>query len=143
VAVLLVAVMYLAVGVSSSWVQSQEAEEAEEAAVPIVQRVTARDGSTLLITTVTGTWGACRTTLQYWEQAALRGQEYWYTRMQEYEAKNSCVTAGDGDLVLVGPSDVPGTLVVGFRARKDVRSALAWYVDCAAVPGAEDLCFRE
>jgi hypothetical protein len=142
--VAMVLVAWLVVFALSSWAWSQESpKQAVTPNQPVIQKVMAADGSELIITTVTGSWAACRMTTQYWEQAALRGSEKWYTRMQEFEAKNSCVTASQGDLVLVGPSNVAGTLVVAFRDRKDVRSALAWYVSCAAVPVAEAFCFHD
>ncbi len=133
---------------------SQETEEAEaparEAApnsgfMPTFAEVEAADGTTLYITMVEGVWGACRRVHKYVEQAALRQDvKRWTAKMEIEEVKGSCVQTQDLDLVLVGPSDVPGTLAVSFRDRADVHATIAWFISCDAIPRvAEKFCERE
>jgi len=118
-------------------------QEAEYEA-PRGRWVEATDGSLLLMIPVDGEWGACRRNTEWFEQASLkRGSEDWDGKMDEEEALNRCVTTAEGDLVLVGPSDLPGALAVSFRDRKDVHRGLAWYIDCRAVPEADGLCFHD
>lgn len=118
----------------------------ESGAEILFQELDAADGSTLYMTMVEGSaWVACRGSKDYHVLNGLKENEKkWKDRIDLEEAKNACVQADDLDLVLVGPSQVKGTLAVSFQDRADVHRSLAWFIDCEALPRvAEVFCAYE
>lgn len=120
-------------------------EAYESVGLPYIQYVTATDGSELGITTVFPNYAACRRDTELYEQETVKrnAPDKWLSVMKEFEAKNACVVTREGDRVVVGPSKIPEFLAIRFMDRDDVRSALAFFVACEAIPQAEDYCLHE
>jgi hypothetical protein len=135
---LLLALVLTGIVAGIAWCQEAEAEQRSA-----VQWLPAADGSTLGQAVTAVGFAACRGSRDFWLMEGLRDdRDEWESTLEEKVELNRCVGTED-DLIVMGPSGVPGAVAVSFRGRKDVHPSVAWYLSCEAIPteAREAFCY--
>ena len=85
-----------------------------------------------------GGWAVCRRDEEYWTLHTMRHtRERWLRKLSVYERAGICTSTLEDDVVIIGPSPIPGTIQLAFQDRPDVprfASFFAFFLSVYDVP---------